>query len=302
LFTIPADIIHLHIGGRLTARLLALCLICSLFPRRRVVLTFHSGGYPSWQDGQNAHPRSLRGFVLRRFDAIIAVNAEIAALFQRLGVAACRVRIICPYAPVSVHDDVAVPDEIRRFSDAHSPLLTTVGLLEPEYDLPLQIRTLAMLRQIFPEAGLMILGSGSLEAELRALIAREPVGPHVLLCGDVPHAATVRVISESDAFLRTTLYDGDSVSVREALQLGVPVVATDNGMRPPRVHLVPRSDAVALCRAIEGVLREPARHMPVGTPANDDHVEKVLELYSGLFDSRTIVPSRSQICNAKNKL
>ena len=38
-------------------------------------------------------------------------------------------------------------------------------------------------------------------------------------------------MSRITIFLRTTLYDGDSISVREALHLGVPVIASDNGMR-----------------------------------------------------------------------
>src|SRR5579862_454585 len=46
LWSIPADIVHLHLGGNLAPRLLALCWVCSCLPRRKTVLTFHSGGYP----------------------------------------------------------------------------------------------------------------------------------------------------------------------------------------------------------------------------------------------------------------
>jgi glycosyltransferase involved in cell wall biosynthesis len=37
----------------------------------------------------------------------------------------------------------------------------------------------------------------------------------------------------SHVFVRATLEDGDSISVREALALGVPVVASRVGTRPP---------------------------------------------------------------------
>jgi glycosyltransferase involved in cell wall biosynthesis len=288
LATLPADVIHLHIGGRLTLRLLALCLLCSLMPGRRVVLTFHSGGYPTWQAGRNVHPFSLRGFILRRLEAIIAVNAEIATLFRRLGVSPSRIRVMCPYAPVSVRDDVALPEPMRTFCSAHSPLLTTVGLLEPEYDLPLQVAALATLRRKYTEAGLVVIGSGSLATELQRLLASEPHGRHVLLCGDVPHPLTVCAIAKSDVFLRTTLYDGDSVSVREALQLGVPVIATDNGMRPPGAHLIARPDVDALCKAVEEVLREPRPAARRGS--SKDELDEVLDLYSGLL-GREIRPN-----------
>jgi glycogen(starch) synthase len=40
------------------------------------------------------------------------------------------------------------------------------------------------------------------------------------------------LMSRSDVFLRPTLEDGDSISVREAISLGVPVVASRTGARP----------------------------------------------------------------------
>ena len=279
--TIPADVIHLHVGGRLTARLLALCLFCSLIRGRRTVLTLHSGGYPGSQR-RDPGALSLRGFIFRRLDAIIAVNAEIATLFQCFGVPSSRIHVICPFAPVTVRDDAPLPDAVEHFRQTHSPLLTTIGLLEPEYDVALQVRSLGTVRQIFPDAGLVVIGGGgSLEAELRALLAADPTGEHVLLCGDVPHADTLRILAASDAFLRTTLYDGDSVSVREALQLGVPVIASDNGMRPAGVHLIPRSDSSALIQAIQAVLSGRNRHTPP-VPAADGALHEVLDLYRRL--------------------
>ena len=281
LFAIRADIIHLHIGGQLTPRLLALCLMCTLVPGRRVVLTFHSGGYPKSEAGRDITRMSLRGFILRRLDAVIAVNAQIAEMFRRLGVSGDRIRLICPYSPVSVQNDLQLPQNLRTFCATHSPLLTTIGLLEPEYDLALQISAMTEIRKRHPEAGLVIIGSGSLEAELRRVIASHSEGAHVLLCGDVPHELTVRVLAESDLFLRTTHYDGDSVSVREALQLGVPVIATDNGMRPRDVCLISPSNQQALCDAISKVWAAGKRTRSTAeTPA--EHLDEVLDLYSSL--------------------
>src|ERR1017187_302130 len=66
----------------------------------------------------------------------------------------------------------------------------------------------------FPRAGLLMVGAGSLEESLRARIARTPYGDHVLLYGDMPHGVTLRAMLECDLLLRTTRYDGDSVSAR----------------------------------------------------------------------------------------
>jgi glycogen(starch) synthase len=288
LMSLPSDIIHLHIGGRLTGRLLALCLVCTLLPGKRVVLTFHSGGYPSWQRDRRMARLSFRNFVLRRLDALIAVNAEIAELFRRLGVEPTRISIRIPYTPVAVTEHEQLTEPLRTFCESHQPLLTTVGLLEPEYDLPRQIKALAEIRREFPNAGLVIIGSGSLEPELRRIIKDDAAGPHILLCGDVPHQTTVNVISRSHAFLRTTLYDGDSISVREALQLGVPVIATDNGMRPAGVHLIPPASPEALVGAVRSVLQAPPSQSITASTASED-LDDLLNLY------RKLLPGGAQV-------
>ncbi|MDQ3998071.1 MAG: glycosyltransferase, partial [Gemmatimonadota bacterium] len=160
------EIVHLHIGGNLTTRLLALGLVCCLIPRAKSVLTFHSGGYPSSPEGRAARSRSLRGLVLRRFDRLIGVNAEIVKLFHRLGCSPNRTRLISPHAvmlPAGPDSDGAklrapLPVPLRRFWESHAPVLLTVGLLEPEYDLRLQLEVLGRIRKSYPGAGLAIIG------------------------------------------------------------------------------------------------------------------------------------------------
>jgi len=90
------------------------------------------------------------------------------------------------------------------------------------------------VREKYPNAGLAIIGAGSLEADLAARIAAKPYAQHVLLCGDVPHAGTLRAIEDCSVFLRTTLYDGDSISVREALHVGATVIASEKRNAPAR--------------------------------------------------------------------
>ena len=83
--------------------------------------------------------RSWRGFVLRQFDALIAVNQEIAGFFEKCGVARARIRVIPPHSLPASRGGGCLPAWLREFFEMHQPLLLTVGLLEPEYDLPLQI-------------------------------------------------------------------------------------------------------------------------------------------------------------------
>jgi glycogen synthase len=288
IFRLSYDVLHLHVGGILSQRVLRLSLACTAVPGRKTVFTFHSGGYPSTPRARSTGPRSLDGFVLRRFDRLIAVNQEIAEFFFGLGVSRDRVRIIAPHAFSSGTDyteELAEP--FADFFARHQPVLISAGQLEPEYDLHTQIEALGQLLPAYPNAGLILLGHGSLEEELRRVIFAKPFSEHVLICGDVPHVMTMRAIFRSDLMLRTTLYDGDAISVREALHLKTPVIATDNGMRPPGVRLVPISDAKALSAAITETLAGGAnRPRKIGVP-DDTNLQAVLSLY------RELVPDLS---------
>lgn len=274
------DVIHLHIGGNLSNRLLGLCAVCGLLPRAKSVLTFHSGGYPLTKAGMEAHPFTLRGIILRRLDRVIAVNTAMVEMFLRFGLHKQRVRLILPFADPTV-PETPLPPNLAAFFESHQPVLLSVNGLEPEYDLPLQIDGFASVLERHPSAGLLIAGSGSLETEVRALIDSKPYSRHILLAGDVPHEAVLQAMALSGVLLRTTHYDGDSIAVREALALGTPVIATDNGMRPPGVRLMPMRDSSALQTAIEECLAsEPPRL--ARRQRGDDNIVAVYDLYREL--------------------
>jgi glycosyltransferase involved in cell wall biosynthesis len=265
LLRLRPDILHLHIGGHLPWRLLLLGLVCAAWPRARAILTFHSGGYPASEEGRGLTRRSLKARVLRRFDRVIAVNDDIRSFFLRCGVAADRVSVVSPYGGARPSAD-PLPQGLETFLAAHAPRLVTIGLLEPEYDLDLQIAILGSLRATHPRAGLVILGSGSLDRALRERLARTPWRDHVLLHGDLAHDQTLAVLARADVFVRTTRYDGDALSVREALTLGVPVVATRTALRPSGVQLVPVGDQQAIEDAIRAALAAPATAVAAASP------------------------------------
>ena len=278
-----ADILHLHIGGNLTLRLLCLGLLCCTLPRRKAVLTFHSGGYPSSTEGRTTRSTSFRGFVIRRFDALVAVNDEIAAFYARCGARLERVRVISPQGPVVA--DAPLPEPLASFFASHRPVLLSVGQIEPEYDLLLQIEVFGRILRRYSGAGLVMIGSGSMEREVRRAMSRQPWAVHMLLPGDLDHAFTLRAIRECSVLLRTTFYDGDSISVRESLARGTPVIATDNGMRPAGCRLVPVSDAAALEEAILETLTRQAGEGALAPPG-EENLEEVLRLYLDLASKK----------------
>lgn len=280
------DVVHLQVGGTLSNRVLALGLLCTLQAKSKSVMTFHSGGFPSTDEGKSMQRNSFAGFVLRRFDGLIAVNDEIMNFFARLGVPSKRMRLILPHSFLEEEQPAEMPDDLSSFFRAHSPVLISVGGLEPEYDVSLQIDALGPVLKHFPQTGLVVIGSGSLEAEMQNRVRASGYAEHIKLCGDVPHAVTLQAIARATLMLRTTHYDGDAISVREALHLGVPVIASDNGMRPAGVHLIPKCDLQALVRAIEDGLSRPASTR-TAYAAEESNLQAVLDFYRELTGGHT---------------
>ena len=77
-----------------------------------------------------------------------------------------------------------------------------------------------------------------------------PVLPLNIFIINYPHSFQ-RVLDYTDCFIRYTSTDGDSLSIHEALDHGVSVIATDVVARPHGVQLVPRGNVRILQETID---------------------------------------------------
>jgi glycosyltransferase involved in cell wall biosynthesis len=100
------------------------------------------------------------------------------------------------------------------------------------------------------------MGSGEDFQKARERVDQARLDDHVLLAGDVDHDTCLALMSASDVFIRPTLEDGDSISVREALELKVPVVASRVGTRPPGAILFHPGDVEDLLSKLECALAQ----------------------------------------------
>lgn len=286
LFTLEFDVVHLHVGGNLNIRLIALMLICGVLPGRKSVLTMHSGGYASG-NVNSANRSSVRGLAFRGFDFVIGVNEEMLRMFRRFGVPEQKMKLVLPFVLKTPSPRVEIPGDLQRFAESHFPLLVTIGLLEKEYGIPLQIDVIQNVLERFPKAGLIIAGSGSLDEELRRQIQSKKYSDNLFLSGDLDHEITLRIIEQASLMLRPTDFDGDAVSIREALFLRTPVIATDNCMRPDGVHLIPMpATKESLTRRILEVLEGNTQEIPVEGKDGWQNIKTVLEIYQDLLQVR----------------
>ena len=225
-----------------------------------------------------AKPKSVRGRIFRKFTRIVSVNESIADVFRRYGVAEEKIRVILPYSLSRPDDSVTVPDDLAAFCEAHSPLLLAVGGLEKDYDPLFQIAAMEDVLKEFPDAGLMIVGDGSMRGETLTAVANSGCADSICIAGNVDHAITLHLIRNADILLRTTLFDGDAISVREAIFLGTPVIATDNGMRPDGVHLIAARDRDAFIDNVKACVSA-GKVAAVNIQPDDSNITAIVDLY-----------------------
>ena len=121
------------------------------------------------------------------------------------------------------------------------------------------IEAFARLAGNFPNAKLVIIGGGELEAALRKQADATGFGNRILLTGAINDG--FRLLSAFDLFVLPSLMEGFGLSIAEAIASRVPVIGTRVGGVPEAVGpdglLVESQNAEQLAQAMERVLSWP---------------------------------------------
>ena len=117
-----------------------------------------------------------------------------------------------------------------------------------------------------------------MQAEVEAAIGNSGCSDAIHLAGNVEHAVTLHLMKAADIVLRTTLFDGDAISVREALFLGTPVIATATDARPEGVHLIEIGDKDGLAAKVIEISRAKRTRRNI-QGADTANIAAVIETY-----------------------
>ena len=140
------------------------------------------------------------------------------------------------------------------------PMAISVARLSATKDFPTLLRAVPLVLPHVPDFRLRIVGDGPERAKLETLIDELNLRPHVELLGerhDVP-----ALLAESGFFVSSSLNEGISLTLLEAMAVGLPVVTTAVGGNPEVVldghtgRLAPAGDPAALARAIVDLCAE----------------------------------------------
>ncbi|HLW76936.1 MAG TPA: glycosyltransferase family 4 protein [Bryobacteraceae bacterium] len=247
--------IHFHANGH-NWKDWSIAFHCGLLgrPRARSILTLHSGLTP---DYLAVAPRSMR-VIARRACAlhgrVICVSHPIRESLLSIGVRKDSIEVAEAFEGTIHAPDVVLHPNLAAWMRRHHPVLSTTLFFRPEYGFDILVSALRRLRDRYPALGCVVMGTGEDRESAERLVRDAGLTANIFFAGDVDHDACLTVMSRSHVFVRGTLCDGDSISVREALALGVPVAASRTAFRPHGVTLFAAGDADAMADAIEATL------------------------------------------------
>ena len=170
------------------------------------------------------NPLSRWKYSPRRLDGVIAVSETVRAVLVRGGYPAARIQVVGDGIDVAALARIPAEPEFRAPYGADF-LVGGLGSLAPKKNWLLMVRAAEILaRESFPVQWLLA-GDGPDRAELEAAIRRAGLADRFHLLGFRTDAA--RLLRQLDLLCFPSRMEGASVTVREAMALGVPVVAAE---------------------------------------------------------------------------
>ena len=207
---------------------------------RPAVMTFH-GGLP-----QTYFPRTdsrfLRFAYQFLFDTAGTITCDDESMKNAIQSYGTNGKPVMPFACFSPEylsfQPQPLPAEIQAFVDSHSPVFFCYVAFRPEYGLDEFRQAAEKFVQREPRAGFIWLGFNAKELPMATKYLSElPDGApqHILAVGNLDHELFLSLLVKCFAYIRPHSRDGIAASVLESLALGIPVIATDDGRRPPGV-------------------------------------------------------------------
>lgn len=151
------------------------------------------------------------------------------------------------------------------------PVVGIVGRLAPVKDHETFLKAAALASVDLPEAIFLVVGGGPLKSKLELQAKDLGISSRVHFMESHPRVA--EIYSGIDLLVVSSLYEGCSNVVLEAMAMGKPVIATSVGGNPELVIqgrtglLVPPRDAQLLAQRIKEMVLQPQKRLEMGRQA-----------------------------------
>ena len=264
-----ADIVHIQ-SGHFLLRLFHV-IICRLIMRKYTVVTVH-------RDPNVEGKISITRWFLKQCNHVIVVNDNAYKAFA-VSSCKCRYHLLPAYLPPNINEEPQLPQEIINKiteirKDSNSILMVSNAWKlvrhnnQDLYGLDQCLEAVVKLKNANKRYYLIFVIADNTDAsqyinQYNKFIRANEIADQVVIW-ESP-LSFVRLAQASDIVLRTTNTDGDAISIREALDLGKIVIASDVVNRPDGVKLFKTRDVDSLTTTIENSINDSNISIPEKT-------------------------------------
>jgi glycosyltransferase involved in cell wall biosynthesis len=234
-------------------------------------------------------PKFISNFLSRivelRSTKIIAISKAVRDYLINQGEVLNSQKIeVVLYGYKPIHDQKA-----RNFDPSNNLLkFGTISRLTKQKDIPTLLSTFQIIQKDIPDATLSIVGSGSLDASLKELCNKLGLDSSVQFLGRT--SMVMEYLEGLDVFILTSTYEGFGMVLLEAMDAGIPIVASRNSAIPE----VLGADFPGLCET--GNYREfSSKILELMDPEFRLQVLRLQEARLALFDAKSMAKKVSII-------
>ena len=173
--------------------------------------------------------RLLTVISLKKADLIISLSFTMTEEIMKLGAHRNKINEILIGVDTSKFKPFKDCDYIKRnigISDA-TPVIISTRNLKPVYDIGTLLQAIAQVSQNTPAIKCIIIGEGSQNFILHKIVESLSIRDNILFLGNVSHEEVPKYLAISDIYVSTSLSDGASNSLMEAMATGLAPIVSD---------------------------------------------------------------------------
>ncbi len=189
--------------------------------RKPVVVTIHGSDFRLAM-GQSFLLKKVFFWVCKKASYLHCVSEVMRREIEKLGIEKEKISTF----PMGV-DEAFFEKGKNRKRGLGTPSFTVVSNrnLLPIYNLSLLIRAIPIVLKEEPEVKFIIAGEGPERQNLEKEVNDLKISSHVQFLGQISHGEMPSLLSRANVYVSTSLYDGTSISLLEAMACGVfPIV------------------------------------------------------------------------------
>jgi glycosyltransferase involved in cell wall biosynthesis len=256
----------------------------------RIIFTEHGRLHNQAASSKRLVANTLFG---RMASSVCAVSDDLKRHLVAEGFTPERIRVVYNGIDAGPLPDAAAKRDARALIGAApgEAIIGAVGRFDPVKDLPTLIRAFGVVRSALPQTRLVLVGDGPERSLLERIAADQGLHDRVTFTG---YRADVRALLPAfDLYVNSSLFEGVSLTILEAMAAGVPVVATRVGGTPEVIDrstgvLVPPADASALASALGAMLRDEPTRTALGAAARARverlfSIDRMTEDYASMY-------------------